>query len=75
MRLLFAGALLLAVAAAGVVLRLWLGSWPRALHGPTVARRRVAASAQLATWALPFAAVAAVWWLAALIAAVPAAAG
>ncbi|WP_438484422.1 hypothetical protein [Streptomyces sp. S186] len=179
-QLLFAGALLLAVAAAGVaveaaaglMLRLWLGSWPRALRGPaavlaarrevrwetaqrrvaelqatlptprepaearaideaaevreaiaparpsrptwmgdrvagadarvlhqygldlaavwprlwlvlpqevrdeiTAARRRVEAATQLATWALPFAAIAAVWWPAALIATVPALSG
>ncbi|MGG2460331.1 hypothetical protein ACO0M4_11000 [Streptomyces sp. RGM 3693] len=53
-QLLFAGAVLLAVAAAGVAvesaagvtLRLWLGQWPRALRGPS----RLLAARREARW-------------------------
>ncbi|KUL55470.1 hypothetical protein ADL22_00830 [Streptomyces sp. NRRL F-4489] len=55
--------------------RLWLVLPQEVRDEVTAARRRVEAAARLATWAVPFAALAVVWWPALPLAAVPALAG
>ncbi|MCE4942590.1 hypothetical protein [Streptomyces noursei] len=55
--------------------RLWLVLPQEVRDEVTAARRRIEAAAQLATWAVLFAAVALAWWPALLVAAVPAVSG